>query len=222
MTKGAAGVRSLPVAAGPDREICMTIHSQPAAVLAPAIPPPAFVPLRLGGRSLPFRAGMILLGSLFLAACSWIEVPMVPVPMTMQTFGLVLLGGLCGWRLALGSSLAYLVEGALGLPVLAGGAAGVHHFVGPTGGYLVAFPLAAALVGWLAERGWTLGLVRSFAAMLAGHALVLGLGTAYLATKIGPEKAVALGLVPFLLGSVLKSALAVATVELARRRARHA
>jgi biotin transport system substrate-specific component len=176
-----------------------------------------FVPLRLDGRSLPVQFGVIVAGSLFLAACSWIEVPMVPVPMTMQTFGFVLLGALCGWRLALGASLAYLIEGAAGLPVLAGGAAGAHHFVGPTGGYLVAFPLAAALVGWLAERGWTTGPVRSFAAMIIGHAVILGLGTAYLATKIGAEKAITLGLLPFLVGSVLKSGLATAAVELTRR-----
>lgn len=185
-------------------------------VTTPALP--GFVPLRLDGRSLPVQAGVSLIGSLFLAACSWIEVSMVPVPMTMQTFGFVLLDAFCGWRLALGASLAYLVEGAAGLPVLAGGAAGAHHFVGPTGGYLIAFPIAAALVGWLAERGWTTGLLRSLSAMLIGHAVILGLGTAYLATKIGPEKAITFGLVPFLLGSLLKSALATATVELARRR----
>jgi biotin transport system substrate-specific component len=190
----------------------------PSATIVPAATTPVPLPLDGRRRSLPFRVGAVLLASLFLAACSWVEVPMVPVPMTMQTFGLVLLGALCGWRLALGASLAYLAEGAAGLPVFAGGAAGAHHLVGPTGGYLAAFPLAAALVGWLAERGWTTGLARSFAAMLLGHAVVLGLGAAYLAAQVGPEKAVAFGLTPFLLGSVLKSALAVATVELARRR----
>lgn len=190
----------------------MTIPSPAAGVS------PADVPLRPDEHSPAFKVAVVLVGPLFLAVCSWIEVPMVPVPMTMQTFGVVLLGALCGWRLALGASLAYLAEGALGLPVLAGGAAGWHHFVGPTGGYLVAFPLAAALVGWLAERGWTTGLVRSFTAMLIGHAVILGIGAAYLATKIGPEKAIAFGLVPFLFGSALKSALATAVVELARRR----
>lgn len=178
---------------------------------------PAYVPLRFEGRSLGFKTSVIVLGSFFLAVCSWIEVPMVPVPMTMQTFGFVLLGALCGWRLALATSLAYLGEAIVGLPVLAGGAGGAHHLVGPTGGYMVAFPIGAAVVGVLAERGWTRSIVRSFVAMLLGHAVILGLGTTYLAAKIGPDKAVAFGLMPFLLGSFLKSALAVAVVEAVRR-----
>src|ERR671916_347450 len=134
---------------------------------------PTFVPFRFGQKSLLLQGGVILLGSLFLAICSWISVPMVPVPVTLQTFGFLILGAMCGWRLAFSASIVYLAEGALGLPVFAGGAAGAHHLLGPTGGYLVSFPLAAALVGFLAEKGWTVGLLRSVGVMLLGHGVIL-------------------------------------------------
>ena len=177
----------------------------------------AYVPLRFDQRSFAFRGGVVILGSLFLAVCSWISVPMVPVPVTMQTFGFLILGALCGWRLALGASLAYLFEGAVGLPVFAGGAAGLQQLLGPTGGYLIAFPLAAALAGLVAEKGWTLGILRSFTLMILGHAVILTFGTAYLATQIGADKAIMFGFTPFLLGSVLKAALATSILEAVRR-----
>ena len=179
---------------------------------------PAFVPLRFDQKSRLFQGGAILLGSLFLAICSWISVPMVPVPVTMQTFGFLVLGAMCGWRLAFSASLVYLAEGALGLPVFAGGAAGAHHLLGPTGGYLISFPVAAALVGYLAEKGWMAGLLRSVGVMLLGHGLILTLGAAYLATKIGLDHALAVGFAPFVLGSVLKAALAASIIEAVRRR----
>jgi biotin transport system substrate-specific component len=174
-------------------------------------------PLRAAYKPWPIQLALMLLGSLILAICSWIEIPMVPVPITMQSFGIVLIGALGGWRLGLGACLAYLAQGAMGMPVLAGGAAGIHHFIGPTAGYLAAFPIAAALVGWLAEKGCTNGVLRSFGVMFIGHAIILALGTLFLATKIGFDKAITFGLTPFLLGSVLKSALAAAMVAAAHR-----
>ncbi len=179
----------------------------------------AFVPLRLTGRPLALKAVAVLLGTLFLAASSWIEVPMFPVPMTMQTFAVTLIGALYGWRLGAVTVLAWLVEGAVGFPVLAGGAAGLAHFAGPTGGYLAAFPLAAALVGFLAERGWTAEgkLFKSFVAMLLGNAFILAFGGAWLAAMIGVSDAIQFGVVPFILGAIVKSALATASVEATRR-----
>jgi biotin transport system substrate-specific component len=178
---------------------------------------PAFVLLRFDQKSRLFQGGAILLGSLFLAICSWISVPMVPVPVTMQTFGFLVLGAMCGWRLAFSASIVYLAEGALGLPVFAGGAAGAHHLLGPTGGYLISFPLAAAFIGYLAEKGWTVGLLRSLGVMLLGHGLILTIGVAYLATKIGMDQALAVGFAPFILGSILKSALASSIIAVVRR-----
>ena len=181
---------------------------------------PAFSPLRLDERSVAWRVGAVVLGSLFLALSSYIEVPMAPVPVTMQTFAVTLVGALYGWRLGALTIVAWLVEGASGLPVLAGGDAGLHHFFGPTAGYLFAFPLCGALVGWLAERGWNGSRVLlAFAAMLAGNLLCLLLGTAWLAAIIGIEKAFAFGFAPFVLGGLLKSALGAATLMALRGKA---
>ncbi len=185
---------------------------------ATAALPNIFVPLRLTDRTLALKAMAVLLGTLFLASSSWIEVPMVPVPMTMQTFAVTMVGALYGWRLGTITVLAWLGEAMIGLPVLSGGGGGAHHFVGPTAGYLAAFPVAALLVGYLAECGWTAGnLVRGFGVMLLGNALILALGAAWLAMLIGRDQAIALGVLPFLLGAVLKSALAAGAVEGSRR-----
>ncbi len=167
----------------------------------------------------PRQALLVLAGTLFLATSAWIEVPMVPVPMTMQTFGMLLVGAVYGWRLGGITVAAYLLQGAMGLPVFAGGAAGAHHLAGPTAGYLAAFLIAAMLVGALVERGAARTLVAAFALMLAGHALILALGVAWLAgaAGLGLEAAFAVGAAPFLLGMVLKSALAVACLRLLER-----
>jgi biotin transport system substrate-specific component len=176
---------------------------------------PAVLPLDLQSRPLVWQLGAIVLGSLFLALSSYVQVPMIPVPVTMQTFAVALVGALYGWRLGGITIIAWLVEGAAGLPVLAGGASGVHHFVGPTGGYLLAFPVAGALMGWLAERGWNGSRVSlAFLGMLLSNAVCLLLGAAWLAVLIGPQRAIVLGVAPFLVGALLKSALGAAVLKL--------
>ncbi|NIA70060.1 biotin transporter BioY [Pelagibius litoralis] len=179
---------------------------------------PVFSPLDLQSRSLGWQFGAVVLGTLFLAVSSYIEVPMVPVPVTMQTFAVALVGALYGWRLGFITITAWLVQGALGMPVLAGGAAGAHHFIGPTAGYLFAFPVAGALMGWLAERGWNgRRVVLAFFGMLLSNAVCLLLGAAWLAVIIGAEQAILAGVMPFLVGALLKSALAAATLKLLSR-----
>lgn len=174
----------------------------------------SFSPLRLQSRSLAWQAGAVVLGTLFLALSSYVEVPMVPVPMTLQTLAVTLVGALYGWRLGAITIVAWLIEGAIGLPVLSGGAAGAHHFVGPTAGYLFAFPLAGALVGLLAERGWNgKRVVLAFVAMLLGNLVCLAVGGAWLAIMIGAEAAFISGVAPFLVGAVLKSALGAAALK---------
>lgn len=176
---------------------------------------PLFSPLDPQGRTLGWQGVAVALGTLFLALSSYVEVPMVPVPVTMQTFAVALVGALYGWRLGGVTITTWLLEGALGLPVLAGGAAGAHHFVGPTAGYLFAFPLAGALVGWLAERGWNgHRVVLAFAGMLLSHALCLTVGALWLALAIGPGQAIAHGVTPFLVGAVLKSGLGAVVLGL--------
>ncbi|MGF1551509.1 MAG: biotin transporter BioY [Paracoccaceae bacterium] len=168
------------------------------------------VALRLGPDTLPYRAALVLLGTLVIAAGAWVEVPMVPVPMTMQTFAVAMVGALYGWRLGGLTVLAYLAEGAAGLPVFSGGAGGFWHLAGPTAGYLFAFPVGAALAGLAVERGALRRLWSAFAAMLAAHAIIVVLGVAWLATAVGMgwQAAFAAGAAPFLIGMVVKSALA--------------
>lgn len=179
---------------------------------------PAFSPLDLRSRPLAWRVGAVGLGTLFLALSSYIEVPMVPVPVTMQTFAVMLVGALYGWRLGAITIIAWLAEAAIGLPVLSGGAAGAHHFVGPTAGYLFAFPVAGALVGWLAERGWNgRKPVLAFVSILLGNVLCLVVGGAWLAVLFGAEVAWTSGVAPFILGGVLKSALGAALLALLAR-----
>lgn len=159
------------------------------------------------------RVVAVLLGTLVLTLSSRLQVPMVPVPMTMQTLAVTLIGALYGWRLGALTVLVWLAQGLVGLPVFAGGA-GPAYMVGPTGGYLVAFVFAAAVCGALAERGWTgHRVLRSFAAQLAGNLLCLAIGAAWLATFVGPTKAVAAGVLPFVLGGVLKSILGAALLK---------
>jgi biotin transport system substrate-specific component len=174
---------------------------------------PDFSPFHVSSRSFGWQAGAAFCGTLVLALASYIQVPMIPVPMTMQTLAVTLIGALYGWRLGAITIVAWLAEAALGLPVLAGGASGVHVFLGPTGGYLFAFPIVGALTGWLAERGWNgskAGL--AFVAMILGNTACLLLGGAWLAAMIGVEQAFLLGVAPFILGGLLKSALGAATL----------
>jgi biotin transport system substrate-specific component len=187
------------------------------SILAPAAR--GFDPLGISGRSLPVQAALLLFGTGVLALASQISVPMVPVPITMQTFAITMIGVLYGWRLGALTVLAWLGEAIMGLPVLAGGSGGLAPFVGPTAGYLVSFPIIAALAGYLANKGWTgRHVVKSFLAHLSANILCLAIGGAWLGTLIGAEKGLALGVTPFILGAVLKSALAAALLmALARR-----
>ena len=176
-------------------------------------------PLGISGRSLPVQAAFLLFGTGVLALASQISVPMVPVPITMQTFAITMIGVLYGWRLGALTVLAWLGEAMMGLPVLAGGSGGLAPFVGPTAGYLVSFPIIAALAGYLANKGWTGShVVKSFLAHLSANILCLAIGGAWLATLIGAEKGLALGVTPFILGAVLKSALAAALLMALVRR----
>ncbi|WP_205648908.1 biotin transporter BioY [Acuticoccus kandeliae] len=158
-------------------------------------------------------------GSVALWISAKIHVPMYPVPITMQTFMVTVIGMAYGWRLAGATVLLYLAQGAMGLPVFSGTpdrGIGLAYMMGPTGGYLLGFFVAAVVVGWLAERGWDRKALTTFAAMTIGTAIMLGFGVIYLGAVIGWDKPVlALGLTPFLAGSVVKIALGTAVMPLA-------
>lgn len=166
-------------------------------------------------REWPAQLAVVAVGSWLLAASSWIEAPMWPVPMTAQTYAVLLIGAASGARLAAATVAAYLAQGSLGLPMFAGGAAGIQHLFGPTGGYLFGFLLAAALIGWLVERGWRRSFLALLGAMALGHALIFAIGVSQLALFVGAEQAIAGGLTPFLLGSLVKIGAAAATVRAA-------
>lgn len=153
-----------------------------------------------------------------LCVASYIEIPMVPVPITAQTYVLLTIAGLLGWKLGTISTVLWLALGALGLPVLAGGTGGLERFAGPTAGYLFAFPFAVAAVGLLAQRGWyAKNVALAFVTMIMGHVICLGFGGLWLAFTIGPASALVKGVFPFLIGGVIKSALVVATLIIADR-----
>jgi biotin transport system substrate-specific component len=151
-------------------------------------------------------AVLMLLGSLFLAVCAQVQVPLWPVPMTMQTFGVLLLGMAFGARLGAATVALYLLEGAAGLPVFAQFKAGLPVLFGPTGGYLFGFVIAAWLVGSLAERGWDRGVFTTALAMLFGNIVLYVPGLIWLAGFV--ENPFAAGLAPFWIGDLLKIALA--------------
>lgn len=159
------------------------------------------------------KVATVVFGSLLIAAASQIEVPFFPVPMTMQTFAVLLVGLLFGARLGAAAVLAYLAEAAIGMPVLSGGDTLMTLLVKPTtAGYLVGFVGAAFVAGLIAERtaGRLWGVV---AAAVAGEAVLMTLGVAFLAWLIGFESAVTYGFLPFVLGDLLKIVLAVAVVR---------
>lgn len=142
--------------------------------------------------------------SLVLAASAWVAIPIGPVPVTLQTLAVVVLANLYGRRSAVAATLAYLTQGALGLPVFAQGAAGVACLVGPTGGYLLAFVAAAYLSGTLADT-WGRGIWATALSMLAGHVVILAFGAAWLAQYVGYTNAVRFGIAPFVLDTLIKT-----------------
>jgi biotin transport system substrate-specific component len=165
------------------------------------------------GTAVGYRLAGIAAFALLTALGAFVRIPLpfTPVPITLQTFFVLTAGVYLGGRDAAASQLMYLAVGATGLPVFAGGA-GIGHLLGPTGGYLLAFPLAAGLVGALVQPG--VGLLRALAAFFAAKVAIFGLGAAWLAIVlgVGPEQAIALGVVPFLPGAVLKVAAATLLV----------
>ena len=170
-------------------------------------------PQQAASRTARFAA-LAIGGALALAISAKAQVPFYPVPMTLQTLVVLIIGAAFGARLALATVALYLIEGLLGLQVFAGLGAGPAYMAGPTGGFLAGFLIAAGLVGWLAERGWNANrVVMAFLAMLIGNALCLVLGGAWLAVMIGTGPAITAGVTPFILGGVLKSVLGAASLK---------
>ena len=158
---------------------------------------------------------LVVAFSLFVALAAQVAVPLpwTPVPVTAQTFAVLLTGALLGPRLGALALVAYLAEGAGGLPFFGGGGGGPQYFVGPTAGYLFAFPAAAFVTGLLAERGWDRRFLTAAAAMLAGSLVILACGWSWLTLLTGSaSRAFTLGVAPFVAGDLVKIALAAAAL----------
>ncbi|MGD0471618.1 MAG: biotin transporter BioY [Candidatus Velthaea sp.] len=156
-------------------------------------------------RALGIRVLLVLCGSLLMALAAKLSLPMYPVPITGQTLAIPLLVALLGRNVATFAILTYLAEGALGLPVFAPGA-----LMSATGGYLLAFPVAAFAIGLLFERGLDRNYLTRFVAIFAGTSLVFAGGVAWLVAifHLTPQNAIAVGVLPFMIGDGLKCALA--------------
>ena len=204
----------------------MTAIDIDARTLAAALWVPNRTSALLRGTVLAFA------GSLFVALCAQLTVPLWPVPVTGQTFAVLSVGLVCGARIGAAALLLYLIEGSIGLPVFAGGKGGWLAVTGPSGGYIWGFVLAAALVGYLAERGWDRNFFRTALAMLLGNVVLYVPGLAWLAQfYAGPGQeyieatgavsawgaSLYAGLLPFLLGDLLKLILAAALIPTAWR-----
>lgn len=170
-------------------------------------------------------AVLVVVGALLLTLCAKIQVPLRPVPMTMQTFGVLVIGAVYGFRLGAASVLLYLEAGFVGLPVFAGAAVlGPAYFMGPTGGFLVGFLAAAAVVGWLCERNrWDRNFVTTAVAMAIGSAVIYAIGVLWLyvvfafvreAAGWDLMRAFNVAMKPFLIGDLLKLLLATALLPL--------
>jgi biotin transport system substrate-specific component len=158
---------------------------------------------------------LAILGTLLLTISAKTKVVLGPVDMSLQTLAVLLIAASFGFRLGVATLLLYMAQGAVGIPVFQGTpekGLGIAYMLGTTGGYLAGFVVMAAIVGWAADRGLDRNPVKLFGVMLVAEAAMMAMGFAWLATLIGPEKAWAFGVVPFIVPDLIKVALAAALV----------
>ncbi len=156
-------------------------------------------------------ATLIFFGSVLLAISAKVQVPFWPVPMTMQTFVIFLIGMTYSVKLSFATTALYIFEGALGLPVFASGG-GVAYLVGPTAGYLYGMLFASVVISYLANFGFSNTYLKATLSLLIGSIIIFSFGILYLGYIIGYEKAIAAGLLPFIPSEIFKIALAVALI----------
>ena len=175
--------------------------------------------LRGDGQTLTQNILLILGGSILIALSAQIAIPLAftPIPITGQTFAILMVGMVLGSRRGALAVVAYLIEGASGLPVFAGGTSGIIPLLGPTAGFLFGFIPAAFLVGFLAERGWGKTPLTTGLAMILGNAVIYIFGLTVLSMWLGTTLGTTLtfGFLPFYMGDVLKLILAAALMPLA-------
>ena len=179
-------------------------HAQPDTLIGAALAPLDWT------RSV----SLAVVFSLLTALAAQIVIPIGPVPITAQTFAVLLTGALLGSRLGAMAMIAYLIEGTSGLPFFYGGHGGVAHLFGPTGGYLVAFPAAAFITGAFAENGWDKRFLTAVAAMAVGSIVILLAGWAWFSVLMhtAPLDAFKVSVAPHIIGDVIKILLAAAVL----------
>ena len=162
---------------------------------------------------------LITISALFVAALAQVRIPLpfTPVPLTGQTFAVLLVGAALGSKRGAASLALYTLMGAVGLPFFAGGASGLAYMSGPTLGYLVGFVIAAYVMGLLAERGLERSVRTSLVPFLAGTLVIYLFGAVWLAVLLGVEQALTLGVLPFLVGDAIKLVLAALALPAAWR-----
>src|SRR5215217_6863691 len=183
----------------------MSLVSQPRTTLVDVL-----LPRR--SRSWLFDIVLVVAFSAFVALSARVSIPLWPVPLTLQPLAVLFTGAVLGSRRGALTLLLYLAEGAVGMPVFAGGA-GIAYMLGPTGGYLISYPVAAGLVGWLAERGWDRRPAWMVLAMVLGNLVIYALAVVWLSVYLGDlGTALAQGMLIFVVGDLLK--IAIATLAL--------
>lgn len=175
------------------------------------------LPARETGSSTWVRNALaIIAGSMLLTLSAKASIPFFPVPMTLQTLVVLALGMVLGPRLGAAAVIAYLAQGAMGLPVFAGTpekGIGLAYMLGTTGGYLLGFVFAAFATGYLAERRWDRSVLTTIGAMVIGNAIIYLFGLIWLGSIVGWDKPIlAWGMTPFLLGDLAKVLIAAAVL----------
>ncbi|RWL22682.1 MAG: biotin transporter BioY [Mesorhizobium sp.] len=168
-----------------------------------------------GAARLAMQLLLAIVGTLVLTLSAKTRVLLGPVDISMQTLAVFLIAAAFGMRLGVATLLLYMAEGAMGLPVFQGTpekGIGVAYMLGSTGGYLAGFVVMAAIVGWAADRGWDRHPIKLFNAMLVAEIVMMAMGFAWLALLIGPEKSWQFGVVPFIVGDLIKVGLAASLV----------
>ena len=174
-------------------------------------PPASFAQSRIldaSSQKIWMQVLLVIAGTAILALAAKVQVPFFPVPMTLQTLAIFVISAAYGRNLAVATMVLYLIEGLAGLPVFAGFVAGPAYMMGPTGGYLAGFVVAAFIIGSAADAGWSRSPLKMAGAMLVGAAAIFALGFAWLATIIGAQSAFTAGVLPFVLADLVKVAIA--------------
>ncbi|RVD48234.1 biotin transporter BioY [Mesorhizobium sp. M8A.F.Ca.ET.023.02.2.1] len=168
-----------------------------------------------GAARLATQFFLAIAGTLLLTLSAKTRVVLGPVDISMQTLAVFLIAAAFGMRLGVATLLLYMAEGAMGFPVFQGTpekGVGIAYMLGSTGGYLAGFVVMAAIVGWAADRGWDRHPIKLFNAMLVAEVVMMAMGFAWLALLIGPENSWQFGVVPFIVGDLIKVALAASLV----------